>query len=398
MTHARAALAAAVLLALFPSLHSLRAAERVPAPAGFEYPVADGLFATVTAMDSFEAPKIKGEKVIKLKDLPGFKMSVSVRALLQDKPAPLAVILLGLATQSKDPLARLWQQQAYEAGFHVLAFDSVFRRSFNERSRHGLPGYLEAEALAVAQVVEAFAAHPDVQGRVTKVGLLGASYGGMLALNVMRLAQDGKTKLKPERARIFSSPVSMRTAAALLDRYFDEDRSQFALLQLARLKGQKPTPEGAPVPFEASLMRAGIAYVFREDLEEAILCASEVYDCRMEPQSVGMGPAGKFTDPLGGRVFSRYYEELVVPYWTKQGALKSPADLAAMGDLRQLLPKMPEGVRAFLAVDDPLNDPKELDELKSAAKPGQLLLLPRGGHLGYVGTAWAKAQVQDLFK
>lgn len=202
----RAVLAAVMAAILTTFISGLRAAEPAPSPAGFDYPVTDGLYATISSMDSFEAPKIKGEKVIKLKEVPGFKQSVSVRALLQEKPAPLAVILLGLATRSKDPLARLWQQQAYEAGFHVLAFDSVFRRSFNERSHHGLPGNLAAEALAAAQVIEAFVEHPEVQGRVTKVGLLGASYGGMLALNIAKLSQEGKTTLKPERVRIFSSP------------------------------------------------------------------------------------------------------------------------------------------------------------------------------------------------
>ncbi|MBI3829409.1 MAG: alpha/beta fold hydrolase [Planctomycetes bacterium] len=365
---------------------------------GFDYPVADGLYATITSMESFEKPKLTGEKTFKLKGVPGFKQDLPVRALLQDKPAPLAVILLGLGTRSKDPLARLWQQQAFDAGCHVLAFDSVFRRSFNERSQHGVPGNLEAEARAAAEVIDAFTRHPEVQGKVTRVGLLGASYGGMLALNIAKFSRDGRIPVKIERVKVFSPPVSMRTATGLLDRYFDEDRSRFALLELGKLKGHKPVPAGQPAPFDPALMRAGIAYVFREDLEEAIACASEVYERKLEPLGAEVGDRGKWTDPLGGRVFSRYYEEIVFPYWREKGHLKSLDELNAKGDLRALLPSLPEGVQIVLAADDPLNDPKELNSLKQDARAGPVILLPRGGHLGYVGSAWAKSQVQSLFK
>jgi predicted alpha/beta-fold hydrolase len=368
------------------------------APEGFDYQVTDGLYATITSMESFEKPKLSSEKTFKLKGVPGFKQDLPVRALLQDKPAPLAVILLGLGTRSKDPLARLWQQQAFDAGCHVLAFDSVFRRSFNERSRHGVPGNLEAEARAAAEVIDAFTKHPEVQGKVTKVGLLGASYGGMLALNLAKLSRDGRVPVKFDRVKVFSPPVTMRTAARLLDRYFDEDRSRFALLELGKLKGHKPLAAGQPAPFEPALMRAGIAYVFREDLEEAIACASEVYDRRMEPLDAGVGDRGAWTDPLGGRVFSRYYGELVFPYWREKGELKSIDELNAMGDLRTLLPTLPDGVHVILAVDDPLNDAKELNSLRQDAKTGPLIFLPRGGHLGYVGSGWSKGQVQSLFK
>src|SRR5687768_7422852 len=58
----------------------------------FDYEIEDGLYATITCMQSFKKPEIKNEKKFRLKNIDGFKKEVEVRALLQDKPAPLVVI------------------------------------------------------------------------------------------------------------------------------------------------------------------------------------------------------------------------------------------------------------------------------------------------------------------
>ena len=66
----------------------------------------NGLYSTLTAMTSFKVPDVKAEQKLKLKVF-GFKKDLEVRAMIQDHPAPLVVIFLGLASKSKDPLARL---------------------------------------------------------------------------------------------------------------------------------------------------------------------------------------------------------------------------------------------------------------------------------------------------
>jgi predicted alpha/beta-fold hydrolase len=51
-----------------------------------------------------------------------------------------------------------------------------------------------------------------------------------------------------------------------------------------------------------------------------------------------------------------------------------------------------------LAADDPLNDPSEFEQLRSAIPSSTLKVLPNGGHMGYLGTKWAKARIQKLFE
>jgi predicted alpha/beta-fold hydrolase len=361
----------------------------------FDYAIDDGLYATVTSMQSFKKPDIKDERKIKLTHIDGFKKEIQVRAILQPEPAPLAVIFLGLTSKSKDPLSRLWQSQLQEAGCHVLVFDSVFRSSFNECSGHGVCGNIQMEAWIAANVIRAFLDHPDVQGKVTKLGLIGASYGGILALNFAKLAKEGQLKIVPDRVLVFSPPVSMQCSATLLDKYYDEDRQRFGFLDLLKLKGAEPVASGKAVPFSASLMRAGIGYVFREDLEEAISCSRDKYQYKLpDPPK----DDNKKTDEKNKHQFTRFIEQVVFPYWNKQGRVRSMQDLWEFGDLYKLLQSCGDNVHAVLTADDPLNEPALLKFVERDIPSSKVTILPRGGHLGFIGCNWSRDRVMQLFK
>ena len=360
--------------------------------AGFDYTIEDGLYATVTSMTCFKKPDVKDEKKIKLRDVLGFKKDMEVRAVLQDGPAPLAVIFLGLASKSKDPLARLWQPQLPEAGAHVLVFDSVFRPSFNQRSCHGVAGNVEMEAYLASNIIEAFLRHPDVHGKVTKVGLVGASYGGILALNFAKLAKAGKISLTPDRVLVFSPPVSMRVSATLLDKFYDEDRAKHGIVDLLKLKLHEPGPN-KPNPFSPSLLRAGIGYVFRGDLEDAITCSKDLYDYKL-PDAPKDGKGNE----KDRRAFTRFIEQVVFPYWSKHGGVGSVEDLWEYGDLCKLALACSDNIHIVLTADDPLNDPTLVKYIRRELPGSKLTMLPRGGHLGFVGCRWSKDRIQQLFK
>ncbi len=366
-----------------------------PRADAYDYTIDDGLYATVTSMQSFKKPDIKDERKIKLEHIDGFKKDIQVRALLQPEKAPLVVIFLGLASKSKDPLSRLWQAQLQEAGCHVLVFDSVFRPSFNERSCHGVAGNVQMEAWIAANVIRAFLDHPDVKGKVTKLGLLGASYGGILALNFAKLAKEGQLNVVPDRVLVFSPPVSMQCSATLLDKYYDEDRQRFGIFDLLKLKGAEPVSGGKAVPFSASLMRAGIGYVFRDDLDDAIACSRDLYSYKLpDPPK----DDGKKSDEKSRHQFTRFIEQVVYPYWNKQGRVKTLQDLWDFGDLYKLLQGSPDNVHAVLTADDPLNDAMLLKYVQRDIPSSKLTVLPRGGHLGFIGCNWARDRVMQMFK
>jgi predicted alpha/beta-fold hydrolase len=374
--------------------------EADPAPllidgAAFDYDIEDGLYATITSMQSFKKPDIKNERKFKLQNIDGFKKKIEVRAILQDKPAPLVVILLGLTSKSKDPLARLWQAQLSEAGNHVLVFDSIFRPSFNECSTHGVAGNLEVEAQVAAKVINAFMRHPEVEGRVTRVGLLGASYGGMLALNFAKLAGEGRIAIVPDKVLVFSPPVSMRSAAQLLDKYHDQDFQKQGIFDLLDMSGHKPVEKGRRIPFNATQMRGGIGYVFHSDLEAVIECSKDLYDYKLP--KLGKDERGK-NEPKDSRAFTRFIEQVVFSYWSKNGGVATVQELWNFGDLDRVLKACPNTVHCVLAQDDPLNDSTDLQLLKLNTPAEKLTVLPRGGHLGYVGCDWTMRQVLKMFE
>jgi hypothetical protein len=76
----------------------------------------------------------------------------------------------------------------------------------------------------------------------------------------------------------------------------------------------------------------------------------------------------------------------------------SQEELWQMGDLQVLLAGEPANVRVVLAADDPLNEPAELAALGKRFSAPLLTVLPRGGHLGYVGSQWARKYIEAYLR
>lgn len=366
-----------------------------PSLSNYDYGITDGLYATVTA-NSFDTPKVDNETKVKLRP-DSFKKDLEVRVIWQAGRKPLAVLLLGLASRSKDKMAQLWKCHLREAGFHVMTFDSPFLPAFSERSRHGVAGNVVEESKLVADLVAEFMSKSDVRERVTSVGVVGISYGGTLALNVAKMAQEGRCPFTVDRVLAFSPPVRMRTAAQHLDLFY-RDRWNYTLSELADdMLGHKPVASGQPVPFPAAEMRAGIAAAFRMDLEEIVEFSDRFYKLGILPQERANDDQYR-QDVAGTWSFERFVDQMSFAYWQQQGKVDSPERLWEAGDLPRLLQNCPANAQLVIAVDDPLNDPSELSTLRSMLPSDRLTVLPRGGHMGYNATQWVKSRIARLFE
>ena len=365
------------------------------APADFDYRITNGYYATITAF-SFDEPKLLGENEVKLKGIPGFEKDLKVRVMWQNQPARLAVLLLGLGSRSKNKIAQLWKQQMFDAGCHVVTFDSPFLPAFNERSRHGVPGYVREEARLSAQIVNTLVQLKDNKDKVTGVVLLGASYGGIMALNWMDLAQSGEVPLRPEAILAVSPPVNMHSAARRLDDFYRRYRWNYTLAKLGGdLLDHQPVGPGEAIPFTDEEMMAGIAAAFRLDLKEVIDYADSRYKLGQLPSASQHSDQYR-RDMASTWSFESYIHRMVYRYWNEKGVVRTIDDLWASGDTVQLMSRMPKSVRLIIAADDPLNEPSELDRLRALAPSEQLTVLPYGGHMGFTKTEWLKKQVQAV--
>jgi len=409
-----------------------------------------GLLCTIN-FDQFERRKLQNERrVIIPKANTEFKDDIEVRMFWQQGKAPLAVTLLGFGMASEDRNAQAWQSDLYRAGNHVLSFDSLIRNNMNRAIGQGVAGNILEEGRLTARIIHAFLStrDPETGGtyrdRVSSVRLLGASYGGNIALQTMR---EPSSVIWPlDRVLIISTPVDFQNTTVLFDKYYREDRSRFGKLSLARLiHGFTPDADD-PSEKELSLMRAGIGYSFHGDFASIAKDNMDRYMPTLKPRLKGFADSPEFDnhrkhqlellkanydsykitlqemraqlgnseynalkddsearynnqreyiknklDDVSHWSFKTYFTLLCQPFWEANG------DYSDYGRLKKLLNGAPNFVQVVIAEDDPLNDPDDLEALKKTIKEPQLLTIPHGGHLGFTGTRWFQTLMAKFF-
>ena len=368
----------------------------------FDFAYSDGLYATVSLPKTIGKPVFERGESVELLGIPGFRREVEVHAIWQTDGrnrivrAPLAVPLLGIAGRNNDYLARLWQQLLYETGSHVMSANSSLSYDFNKASGHGVPGNLEADAQAIAKVIEAFLNRPEARDKVTEVRLLGSSYGGNVALYLARLSKEGKLNFPLGAVVVLSPTVSLHTTARILDDFYGQDFATYNY-NPAKLAPLVRTPLVSPqvqVPFKPRMMRAGIGYVFHSELPRIVKKSDEMYH-------LGLLEKYERADDKRGEprswTFTQFVENMSFPYWQRKGAVQSVDAFWSMGELKKLLPTAGENVFVYLSKDDPLNDPADVAALQAHFNPPLFNVLPGGGHLGYAKSQWTKKIVMNRF-
>jgi pimeloyl-ACP methyl ester carboxylesterase len=104
-------------------------------------------------------------------------------------------------------------------------------------------------------------------------------------------------------------------------------------------------------------------------------------------------------DPVASRwTYTRYINEMVFPYWQKQGTVNRIEDLWNMGSTEAQLAYGTGRVHVVVTEDDPLNTAEDIQNLKRRFGSSTLTVLPHGGHLGYIGSNWAKDRLRKIFQ
>ncbi|MCW8129684.1 MAG: alpha/beta fold hydrolase [Planctomycetota bacterium] len=361
----------------------------------YKHPYEDGLYSTIVAMISIGAPEIEKQKSFKL-DVPGFKKDLKVKAILQDKPAPLVVVLVGVDGKADTPLGRLFPWWLNDAGYHVLSFDSTFRPTFMETARTGVTGNLNDECEQIAKIIDTFLKLEEVKKKVTKIGVAGYSLGGTQAMILARMSADKKLPFELSGAVAFSPLIKLRSSAAILDDMYAKDRYKYTMIDMGKqFMTHEPVPPGEKVPFEPAFMRAGIGFLVREEFTDIVDRNDETWRLKLLPSSESGENRRSYAEVEWG--FTKFMEKMSFPYWKGKGSVKSIDEMWAMGDLTQVMKSQPAFSRAMICANDPLNAAEDLEELKKSADPKNLEVVPNGGHLGYLGTYWAYAHLVRLF-
>lgn len=358
----------------------------------------DGLYSTLVAMLTSGAPVIKEQKTRKLK-IGGFKKEIKVREILQAQPAPLVIVLVGVDGKADTPLGRLFPYWLGEAGANVLSFDSTFRPTYMEACKEGVTGNLDAEADQIVRIIAAYLKEKDVQGKFTHIGLVGYSMGGTQALIISRLAAQKKLPFDLHGCLAFSPLLRLKSSAAILDDMYATDRNKYTMIDMGKsFLTHEPVAPGAKIPFEPAFMRAGIGFLIREEFTEIVDRNDEAFRLKALPDVEKLQPGENrrsMAEVEWG--FAKFIEKMSFPYWQKQGKIKSVDEMWQAGDLVEIMKEQPAFARAIVCENDPFNSPDDLPEVKKSANPKNLVTVPTGGHLGYVGSAWCYAHLMKLF-
>jgi len=364
----------------------------------------DGLYSTITAPHCTGGVAPKNAKRLKL-HVPGFKKGLCIRAVVQEHPASLVVILNGTFGKAGDAATNLWMAWLEANGWHVLTFDSTFHYTFTSAAQIGVAGNLEVEAEAAGQVIQAFLERPEVSGKVTRIGVVGMSYGGIQALNLARLSKLGRLPFHLDVVQVYSAPVSMWSAMGILDHGFGFHKG---IPQLAwdfcLLKREWPVK----TQYAPQDMRLALSRVFRLDLQNVVETNDRLFDKDLaaggcprldipkEDPAAGIG-SGERVGYAAAVNFQTYFKRVVVPYWVAKGRARNAEDILRLGELSVLLRETGGNVRVILAANDPLNEEGAVERLRADVGGAKLTVLPRGGHLGFVNAEWTRTSLRGLF-
>lgn len=358
----------------------------------------NGYISTVNA-EQFNAERLDGGETIKLKrDQTGFKDDFKIRVKFHPGTAPLAVVMPGIFGKADDKFGKHWQAILYDAGCHVMCFDSLFRGDINKRTMLGVPGNLKVEAETVAKMISLILdsrleKSGDVRSKVTTVRLYGTSYGGMLALNVIRT--EAARQWPADRCLVISPPVKMLSTAGLVDQFRMVDLPKYDADLMKLLGGYTPKSELPTTP-EECLVRAGIAYVFFNGLKNVVKESAKRYmpelKGQLEAEELG-DPSRRQLSDWGKWTFDDFVSRMAAPFWKT-----TPEGLWSCGDVDYLLGEAPAFTQVVVAADDPLSRPEEIQALQQHFPEPRVLVLPHGGHQGYSGTRWLKSLLTQTFK
>ena len=362
----------------------------------YRHPYPDGLYSTVTAMNTFgipeDAPKLKK---LKLK-VPGFKKEMPVHMIMQDYVAPLVVVLMGVDGKVDGPWGDLFPYWYSAAGYHVLTFDGTFTAQYPQICGQGVVGNFDAETDQVAAVVDAFLKTPEIAKKVNKVGVIGMSFGATQALLLAAKAKAGKLPFALAGCLALSPPVRLKTAARIVDRFFVEDRWDTTMIELAeKFMPHRPVAEGQRIPFKPTEMRAAIGFAFRDGLTEVVERNDRAYKLKILPSEESGDNRGTWAEATG---FERFIEAYTFPYWQKKGTVKSAEELWDMADLVKILPRLPAYAEAVVAANDPFTTAEDLAAAKAVDAGKNLIVLPNGGHLGFIAADWTLVKALRMFK
>jgi hypothetical protein len=348
-----------------------------------------------------------------------FDRRLRVWLSLQDKPAPLVIVIAGTGSDGNSTSQARLRAILYGAGYHVLTMPSpTFPRFITAASSTGVSGDLLQDGRDLYAAMQAILARLPPRARFTDLHIIGYSLGGANAAIVKSLDAT-EHHLNIHRAVMINPPVSLFSSLERLDLLFAQSigPGEAGVEQLyrrlyARLANFYRASEqmhlettdmysaiGAVLRTDADFS-AAIALVFRLDLMN-MFYAGDLYARTGVVLDPGRRPlASDSTDKIGrelrARTFAEYFDKVFVPYYLAHRPGATRESLVAQNRLAVIEPRLQTDpdYYALTNADDLILDADELAWLR-ATLGERIVVYPHGGHLGNLGE---RQQAADLLQ
>lgn len=139
---------------------------------------------------------------------------------VQDRPAPLAILVSGTGSDGNTAKISLLRAVLYGQGYHVLSMPSpTFPGFIVAASSTGVAGDLRQDSQDLYAAIQEILAHLPRRIRITDIDIVGYSLGAANAA-VVKALDSTEQRLKIHRAVMINPPVSLFTSIDRLDRLF----------------------------------------------------------------------------------------------------------------------------------------------------------------------------------
>jgi hypothetical protein len=348
-----------------------------------------------------------------------FDKRLRVWLSVQDKPAPLAIVISGTGSDGNTAKLATLRAVLYQAGYHVLTVPSpTFPGFIVSTSSTGVAGDLEQDGHDLYAAMVEIVAHLPRKVKITDVDILGYSLGGANAA-IVKSIDAREHKLHIHRAVMINPPVSLFASVGRLDKLFarsigngDAGIERFyqqlyaELANLYRASDRVELDEDFLLGAAASALKtdaqfsAAIALTFRIALINVFFAgdlysgAGVVVDPRHPPR-VG-DSLEEISRTLRTKTFGEYFSRIFAPYYLKRRPGSTAESLIAENRLDVIGDQLRDDGDYYAQTnsDDLILDQAELAWLK-ATLAQRIVVYDHGGHLGNLGD---RQQVADMLE
>lgn len=346
-----------------------------------------------------------------------FDRKLRVWLTVQQKPAPLAIVISGTGSDGNTSKLELLRAALYGAGYHVLTVPSpTFPGFIVSASSTGVAGDLMQDAHDMYRALQEIIAHLPKKVRITDVDILGYSLGGANAA-VIKSIDGVEGKLKIHRAIMINPPVSLFASIGRIDKLFAQNigtgddaieplyrRLYAQLANLYRSSDRIEIDENFLLGAAAATLKtdaefsAAIALTFRTALVDMFFCGDlyartgVVVDPNRPPR-VG-DSLESIQQTLRHKPFADYFTQVFAPYYLRSKPGWSSTTLISDNRLNIIEDRLRNDGDYFAQTnrDDLILDAHELQWLKDTLG-SRIVVYDHGGHLGTIGD---RHQIADM--